>query len=135
MFIQIHHINTAKNKLLNYKYTIKTTFYYMHTWLTQLTVIVLFYHCKEILDSLTFTITAVLCSDIKRWSKNKKYILTVPSRKSIISCKQSTLKSVPVVGQVIPLTGVLVKCMLPLSFLLFPMYYPINLKQKHNLSN
>ena len=107
----------------------------MHTWLTQLTVIVLFYHCKEILDSLTFTVTAVLCSDIKRWSKNKKYILTVPSCKSIISCKQSTLKSVPVVGQVIPLTRVLVMCMLPLSFLLFPMYYPINLKQKHNLSN
>ena len=85
--------------------------------------------------SLTFTGTAVLCSHIKRWSNNKKYILTVPSCKSIISCKQSTLKSVPVVGQVIPLTGVLVMCMLPLSFPLFPMYYPINLKQKHNLSN
>ena len=52
-----------------------------------------------------------------------------------ISCKQSTSKSVPVVGQVIPLTRVLVMCMLPLSFLLSPMYYPINLKQKHNLSN
>ena len=34
--------------------------------------------------SLTFTGTAVLCSDIKRWSNNKKYILTVPSCKSII---------------------------------------------------
>ena len=49
-FLQIRHTNTAKNKLLNYKYTIKTIFYYMHTWLTQLTVIVLFYHCKEIFD-------------------------------------------------------------------------------------
>ena len=36
--------------------------------------------------SLTFTGTAVHCSDIKRWSNNKKYILTVPSCKSIISC-------------------------------------------------
>ena len=34
------------------------------------------------------------------------------------------------------MTTVLVRCMLPLSFLLFPLYHhPINCIQKHNLSN